>query len=272
MLGKAWLVVMRAWTEPLAYSRVGGNIMRDAAKVLPAEPARTIKLRLALRGKTFLKPAIIFDLDGTLVDSLDDLQTAVNATLQSLARPALERAAVAPMVGDGARALLQRALNATGGVPQNFSQLLAGFLELYEANASRLTRPYPDVPDVLSLLQADGWTLAICTNKPHAVTTRLLADLGIDHHFAAVLGGDSLPVGKPDPEPVLAALRAVGGDGRRSAMVGDHANDLAAGQAAGIATILARYGYGGGSVKELTPAAAIDSFAQLPDAIARLFD
>jgi phosphoglycolate phosphatase len=205
--------------------------MRDAAKVLPAEPARTIKLRLALRGKTFLKPAIIFDLDGTLVDSLDDLQTAVNATLQSLARPALERAAVAPMVGDGARALLQRALNATGGVPQNFSELLAGFLELYEANASRLTRPYPDVPDVLSLLQADGWTLAICTNKPHAVTTRLLADLGIDHHFAAVLGGDSLPVGKPDPEPVLAVLRAVGGDGRRSVIVGDHANDLAAGQA-----------------------------------------
>ena len=132
MLGKAWLVVMRAWTEPLAYSRVGGNIMRDAAKVLPAEPARTIKLRLALRGKTFLKPAIIFDLDGTLVDSLDDLQTAVNATLQSLARPALERAAVAPMVGDGARALLQRALNATGGVPQNFSQLLAGFLEFVD--------------------------------------------------------------------------------------------------------------------------------------------
>jgi phosphoglycolate phosphatase len=121
-------------------------------------------------------------------------------------------------------------------------------------------------------IQADGWTLAICTNKPHAVTTRLLADLGIDHHFAAVLGGDSLPVGKPDPEPVLAVLRAVGGDGRRSVIVGDHANDLAAGQAAGIATILARYGYGGGSVNELTAAAAIDSFAQLPDAIARLFD
>lgn len=112
-----------------------------------------------------MKPTIIFDLDGTLVDSLDDLQTAVNATLQALARPALERATVAPMIGDGARALLQRALNATGGVPQNFSQLLAGFLELYETNASRLTRPYPDVPDVLSLLQADGWTLAICTTS-----------------------------------------------------------------------------------------------------------
>lgn len=95
---------MRAWTELLAYSRVGGNIMRDAAEVLPAEPVRTIKLRLALRGKTFLKPTIIFDLDGTLVDSLDDLQTAVNATLQALARPALERATVAPMIGDGARA------------------------------------------------------------------------------------------------------------------------------------------------------------------------
>ena len=81
-----------------------------------------------------------------------------------------------------------------------------------------------------------------------------------------------MPVGKPDPEPVLAVLRAVGGDGRRSVIVGDHANDLAAGQAAGIATILASYGYGGGSVNELTAAAAINSFAQLPDAIARLFD
>ena len=153
-----------------------------------------------------------------------------------------------------------------------FHSCLPAFSNSMKRMRAVSTRPYPDVPDVLSLLQADGWTLAICTNKPHAVTTRLLADLGVDHHFAAVLGGDSLPVGKPDPEPVLAVLRAVGGDGRRSVIVGDHANDLAAGQAAGIATILARYGYGGGSVNELTPAAAIDSFAQLPDAIARLFD
>lgn len=223
-------------------------------------------------GKTVLKPTVIFDLDGTLVDSIGDLQAALNATLQLLDRAALDRATVAPMVGDGAKTLLERALRATGGVPKDFAALLAHFLELYEANASGLTRPYPDVPDVLASLQAKGWTLAICTNKPQAVTRQLLADLGLDRHFTAVLGGDSLPVGKPDPEPVLAALRAVGGDARRSAMVGDHANDLAAGQAAGIAAIFARYGYGSGSTTGLTPQATIDSFAELPAVLARLFD
>jgi phosphoglycolate phosphatase len=231
-----------------------------------------INPRSTSQNESSLRPAVIFDLDGTLVDSIGDLQAAVNLTLKSLGRHGLDRAAVAPMIGDGAKVLLERALSVTGGMPEDFAALLARFLERYEAQASNLTRPYPDVPDVLATLRADGWALAICTNKPQATTRRLLAELGLDHHFTAVLGGDSLPVGKPDPAPVMAALRAVGGDARRSAMVGDHANDLAAGQAAGIAVILARYGYGGASTTGLAPSATIDSFAELPAALARLFE
>lgn len=218
-----------------------------------------------------MKSAIVFDLDGTLVDSLDDMQTVLNETLRPLGRPALDRATVGSMIGDGAKVLLQRALTATGGVPEDFGALLRRFLQLYEADAGTRTQPFPAVPAVLDRLRRDGWALAICTNKPYAVTRRLLADLQLDGQFAAVLGGDSFPVGKPDPGPVIAALEAVGGDPRHSAMVGDHANDLTAGRGAGVATIFARYGYGGASVAGSTPDAAIGTFADLPDALERLF-
>jgi phosphoglycolate phosphatase len=218
-----------------------------------------------------VKSAIVFDLDGTLVDSLDDMQTVLNETLRPLGRPALDRATVGSMIGDGATVLLQRALTATGGVPEDFGALLRRFLQLYEADAGTRTQPFPAVPAVLDRLRRDCWALAICTNKPYAVTRRLLADLQLDGQFAAVFGGDSFPVGKPDPGPVIAALEAVGGDPRRSAMVGDHANDLTAGRGAGVATIFARYGYGGASVAGSTPDAAIGTFADLPDALERLF-
>src|SRR5262245_30042664 len=104
-----------------------------------------------------LKPTIVFDLDGTLVDSVDDLRSALNATLQLLDRPALDRTAVSAMIGDGARKLLERALEATGGLPNDFTAPFAHFHASYEAGASTLTRPYPDVPDVLASLRAAGW-------------------------------------------------------------------------------------------------------------------
>ena len=218
-----------------------------------------------------MKPAIVFDLDGTLVDSLDDMQAVLNETLRPLGRPALDRATVGAMIGDGAKVLLQRALTATGGVPQDFAGLLQRFLQLYEADAGSRTQPFPAVPAVLDRLRRDGWGLAICTNKPYAVTRRLLADLQLDGQFAAVFGGDSFPVGKPDPGPVIAALHALDGDPRRSAMVGDHANDLTAGRGAGVATIFARYGYGGASVAGLTPDVTIGTFADLPGVLDGLF-
>lgn len=218
-----------------------------------------------------MKPTVVFDLDGTLVDSLDDMQAVLNETLRPLGRRALDRATVGSMIGDGAKVLLQRALIATGDMPQDFPVLLRRFLELYKADPGTRTRPYPQVPAVLDRLKRDGWALAICTNKPKAVTHQLLAHLGLDKQFAAVFGGDSLPVGKPDPAPVIAAMNAVGGDPHRSAMVGDHANDVSAGRSAGIATIFARYGYGGASMAGQSPDAIIERFADLPGALHGLF-
>ncbi|MCC6777559.1 MAG: phosphoglycolate phosphatase [Hyphomicrobiales bacterium] len=221
-----------------------------------------------------MRPTVIFDLDGTLVDSLEHLRGALNATLQEYGRPALDRAAVAPMIGDGARVLLRRALAATGGLPdeagEDFAALHARFLAIYQATAADTTQPYPGVPEGLAALAAAGYALAICTNKPQVVTEKMLGALGLAPHFAAVYGGDRLAVSKPDPAPLLAALRDVGGDARRAAMVGDHANDLAAGRAAGVATILARYGYGEASTAGLTPHATIDTFAELPAVLARV--
>ena len=230
--------------------------MRDAAEVLPADQHGPSNQDSALRRKDILeanhhlRPRRHARGQPRRLCKLRSTQLC-----EASARPALS-ALQWHRSSRRRQSAPSAALNATGGVPHNFSQLLAGFLELMKRMRSRLTRPYPDVPDVLSLLQADGWTLAICTNKPHAVTTRLLADLGIDRHFAAVLGGDSLPVGKPDPERCSSPARrrrgwAPLGHGRRRCQrpgcgpSGRNCNDPR------------RYGYGGGSVKELTAAAAI---------------
>lgn len=214
--------------------------------------------------------AILFDLDGTLVDSVADLAAAVNALLEEQSRPPLPLPAVTRMVGDGTTALVRRALAASGleGVP--FAPLLQRFLVLYEANATRLTRPYPGVPEELARLAAAGCRLALCTNKPERATRAVLDDLGLAHFFAAVIGGDSLPALKPDPAPLLAALSRVDAPAARAVMVGDHRNDVAAARGAGVAAVLARYGYGAATLGDLCPDAAIDGFGELPAALARL--
>ena len=211
--------------------------------------------------------AILFDLDGTLVDSVPDLAAAVNKLLAELGRPPLDRGEVAGMVGDGTAKLVERALAArhVGDLPA--SAALPRFLALYEADATRLTRPYDGVPDTLQRLAAAGYRLAVCTNKPERATRLVLGGLGLEGFFPLVLGGDSLPVRKPDPGPLHAALDGLGVGPGEAAMVGDHRNDVLAARAAGVAAIFARYGYGAASLGTLTPDAAIDRFAALPEVL-----
>ena len=208
--------------------------------------------------------ALLFDLDGTLVDSVPDLAAAVNALLAEHGRPPLDRPAVAGMVGDGTGKLVERALAATGGVDMPLSAAVDRFLALYEAVPVKLTRPYPDVPAVLERLGREGYRLALCTNKPERVTHAVLEGLGLDRFFPLALGGDSLPLRKPDPAPLLFALERLGVGPAAAAMVGDHRNDVLAAKAAGMPAIFARYGYGLDSLGELRPEAVIDHFADLP--------
>jgi phosphoglycolate phosphatase len=211
--------------------------------------------------------AILFDLDGTLVDSVPDLAAAVNELLAELGRPALGLAQVTGMVGDGAQKLVERALAASGAADTPLRAALDRFLALYEADPTRLTRPYDGVPGVLDALATAGWRLGVCTNKPERATRAVLAGLDLERFFAVVLGGDSGPTRKPDPGPLLTALGRLGSAPGSAAMIGDHRNDVAAARAAGMPVIFARYGYGAATLAGLEPDAFIDRFAELPEAL-----
>ena len=151
-------------------------------------------------------------------------------------------AETATMVGDGVAALVVRAFAARGQVAD--AQAVTAYAADYGARYAVASRLYPDVPETLAQLDAAGWRLAVCTNKPEATARALLDALGIGTRFAAVGGGDSFPVRKPDPAHLLATLAAAGGTAGRAVMAGDHANDLAAARGAKMPGIFAAWGYG----------------------------
>ncbi len=216
--------------------------------------------------------AVIFDLDGTLVDSAPDLATALNALLAEEHRRPVTLDEVKTMIGDGATKLVERAFAATGEAPEDGTQeFTARFLGHYQGHATYLTRPYPGVRDTLDRLTADGMALAVCSNKPEAPTREVLRDLDLDGYFAAVVGGDSLPgIRKPDPRMLQAVLDAVRVPANAAAMVGDNANDVAVAHALNVPIILRADGYTPTPAAELGADAIIDHFAELSDALARL--
>lgn len=181
--------------------------------------------------------AILFDLDGTLVDSVGDLATALNLLRDELTLHRLPREAVEQAVGDGATLLLTRTLKE---LPDPAAQL-PRFLEIYREHLTETTRPYDGIVELVSDLQ--GTPLGIVSNKPHALTVELVQGLELGHHFGAILGADGGPK-KPEPEPLLRACTLLGVTPESILMVGDHHTDLLAGRAAGCATCFCSWGIG----------------------------
>jgi len=216
-------------------------------------------------------PAIfVFDLDGTLVDSLPDMLSAMNRFLADLGRPAAGPDDICRWVGDGASVLVQRALTATGGMPdRSIGELTAAYIDHYRGNAAHDTKPYPGVIATLERLAAAGHAMAVCTNKPRDLAVELLEGLGMMKFFRAVLGGDSVPAKKPDPGHLTATLRAVGAEGR-AVMVGDTRNDVLAARGAGIPVVAVSFGYGDVDPRDLGADVLIDDFTRLPDVAAAL--
>jgi phosphoglycolate phosphatase len=214
--------------------------------------------------------ALVFDLDGTLVDSIPDLEAALNETLREIGAPALSRAAMRDMVGDGTTALVSRALAASGLPGVLLAERLARFLALYEAAPVARSRIYPGVVETLAALRRDGRRLAICTNKPQRATLAVLRGLGLESFFAAIIGGDVLPVKKPDPGHLMGAVAALGATSGETAMIGDNEHDVSAANAAGIPIILVGYGYARVPLTALPAEIQIDDFTALPDALRRL--
>ncbi|MEO8277689.1 MAG: HAD-IA family hydrolase [Thermoanaerobaculia bacterium] len=189
-----------------------------------------------------MNPAVVvFDLDGTLVDSRPDLTTAVNAVRRELALPFLDESAVGGMIGEGARVLVERAL---ADAPPEVSRdrALAGFLEKYAAVCTQATRGYDGVDELLSG-SVRRWPLAILTNKPIAMTRAIFGHLGWERWFRVVVGGDSLPFRKPRPEGLRGIASALDCRAEELLMIGDSLVDAETARAAGSQFVWVTWGY-----------------------------
>lgn len=215
--------------------------------------------------------AVVFDLDGTLIDSAPDLQAAINRILAEAGRGPLAVEAVKAMVGDGVPKLVERAFAATGGLPDDMAAWVARFGEDYENCGFPLTHPFAGTLAVLAQLRDAGLPLALCTNKPQVATEEILERLGLAGFFGAVIGGDAVPgMRKPHPGHLLAAIKALGVEPARSVMVGDHLNDLSCARGAGMPVVLCAYGYSRTPVQDMGADAVIERIEDLPAALAAL--
>jgi len=213
---------------------------------------------------------LVFDLDGTLVDSVMDLRAALNEVLRERGHRALSRAEVKHMIGDGVPALVARALAASGADPAEAPMALPRFLEIYEANPTQLSRPYPGVSETLATLRRRGYRTAICTNKPQQATLAVMQGLDLLPLFDGVAGGDRFPVRKPHPGHLLQLIAELGARPEASAMIGDNENDAAAARSAAVPLVLVRYGYARVEPESLAADALLDHFSELPGALERL--
>lgn len=217
---------------------------------------------------------LIFDLDGTLVDSNLDLIPALNAATQTCGLPPLSREDVGFVVGSGALAMIEKsfALNnrplERGG--SEHRRLLDLFLLHYEAHIADNTVFFPGVLDALDRLRDDGWELAVCTNKYEHLARQLLSELGQIQRFVAITGGDTFPQKKPDPSHLLKTAELAGVNPANCIMVGDSVNDIAPAKAAGIPVIAVDFGYTDIPVNELGPDLIISHFDQLFGAVSQL--
>jgi phosphoglycolate phosphatase len=212
---------------------------------------------------------IAFDLDGTLADTAPDLAAALNHALTVLGRAPVPAESVRHLVGHGARALLRRGLAATGDSDERIVERgFPIFLEYYEANICAGTRAYPGLETTLDALAARGIALAICTNKQEGLSRLLLDALGWGDRFQALVGGDTLPVRKPDPAPLHEAIARAGGG--RAAFVGDSIVDADTAKAAGLPFIAVSFGFSDIPVEQLGADAIVDNYAELIPALERL--
>ncbi len=205
--------------------------------------------------------AVVFDLDGTLIDSLPDIAAALNHVLVAEGLAPLGTHEVRVMIGDGAKVLVQRGLAARGVVAA--PRHLAAFLRFYEADDEARTVIYPGVLAALEALREAGHPMGVCTNKPEGPARHVLSALGLGRYFRAVAGGDSLAYRKPDPRHLAAVLEALGGG--PAVMIGDHENDMAAARGCKVPGIFVRWGYG-----EAQGDYAADRAEELPGMIAAL--
>lgn len=210
-------------------------------------------------------PIIVFDLDGTLVDTAPDLLESLNHALEVGGLTKADKAMLRGFVGHGGRVMIERAFAAQGTPLEQemLDQLLAAFLEHYTRNIPGQSLPYPGVAEAIARFSAAGYRLAVCTNKLESLSLALLAALGIDHHFGAICGADTFGFRKPDPRHLTETILRAGGSPECAVMVGDSRTDIDTAKAAGIPVVAVDFGYTDRHVREFEPSRVISHFDEL---------
>jgi len=212
---------------------------------------------------------IVFDLDGTLIDTAPDLVDTLNVILAREGLPPVPFAEARSMIGAGARRLLQRGLarDSVAPKPDELERLYKDFLAYYANHMADRSRPFPGLEAALDELARQGYRFAVCTNKLEQLSTQLLRLLKIDHRFAAICGQDTFGTLKPDPDILRRTIARAGGDVGRALVVGDSTTDVATARAAGIPVIAVEFGYSDLPAAALGADAVVASFAALPAAV-----
>jgi phosphoglycolate phosphatase len=215
---------------------------------------------------------VVFDLDGTLVDTAPDLTAALNAVLTRAGRNPVGLDEVRHMVGRGAKVLIERAMAASGppASEAEVDDFMAHFLEHYDANIAATSRPFTGVETLARKLKAGGHKLGICTNKPIGLSLKLLDLLNLRPLFPVVLGADSRPYKKPDPRHLFDTIAELGGRNDSAVLIGDSETDVKTARAANIPVVVVSFGYTEIPPRELGGDVVIDHFDALEQAFAAI--
>lgn len=218
--------------------------------------------------------AVIFDLDGTLVDTAPDLWRATNHVLTGAGRSEVSLDQVRAFVGHGARKLIARGFAATGSPlePSEIEPLYEKFVTYYGGHIASGSAPFPGCIALLDLLKAKGVLIGICTNKLEGLSVRLIEALGLASYFAAIVGPDTIGIAKPDPAPYREALRRMGAQSARSLLVGDSETDVLTARAAGVPIVGVTFGYTAEPIATFKPDALVSHFSEAYEPIEALLD
>ena len=212
---------------------------------------------------------VVFDLDGTLVDTAPDLIETLNVVFTRDGLPPLAYGAARDMIGGGARRMIESALKLQGRVLADgvVDRMFADFITRYAAHIADRSQPFPGLDAALDRLAERGCRFAVCTNKLEGLSRLLLEALGLTPRFAAICGQDTFGMQKPDPEILRRTIQAAGGALQRAVMVGDSGTDIATARAAGVPIVAVDFGYSEAPIRDLHPDRLISHFSELADAV-----